>query len=56
MKFQINITQRLLDGFWILVAQNQALPVCLFISGVFSVELFWKSVQKHNYVSTKLTF
>ena len=27
----------------------------LFISGVFSVELFLKSVQKHNYVTTKLT-
>ena len=32
MKFQIKITQRLLDGFWILVAQNQALDeICSFL-------------------------
>ena len=29
--FQLRITQRLLDGFWILVAQNEALDeICSF--------------------------
>ena len=40
MKFKIKITQRLLDGFWILVAQNEALAeICSFLAKILkSVE------------------
>ena len=55
MKFQIKITQRLLDGFWILVAQIQALDEICSFPAFFRLNCFKKSVQKHNNVTTKLT-
>ena len=43
--FQLKITQRLLDGFWILVAQNEALDeICSFLT--FLLSIFFKKQFK----------